>query len=45
MAQKDQMMLMKTKDAEAEKSDFEKLEQDFKSIVYGIIFYDVENRR
>ena len=39
MAKKDQMMLMKTKDAEAEKSAFEKLEQDFKSFVYGTIFY------
>lgn len=38
MAQKDQMMLMKAKDAEAEKSILEKLEQDLKSVVYGIIF-------
>ena len=43
MAQKDQMMLMKAKDAEAERSTLEKLEQDFKSVVYGTIFLMLKN--
>ena len=43
MAQRDQMMLMKAKDAETEKSTFEKIEQEFKSVVYGTIFLMLKN--
>ena len=38
MANKDQLMLLKTKDVDADKTAFEKFEQEVKSIIFGIMF-------
>lgn len=38
MAQKDQLMLMRSKDDEAEKTAFEKIEHDLKQMVFGVLY-------
>ncbi len=38
MAQKDQLMLMKSKDDEAEKTAFERIEYELKQMVFGVLY-------